>query len=131
MPRGGSRPGAGRKPNLKAAVKPAAAELPKTDAEGYKSDPAWPFGQERPPEPPAAPDLSSLTPLDYLLSVMRDTGVEEKTRIQAAQLAAPYVHVKKGDVGKKEQKQGAAEKAAGKYATAAPPRLAATGGKRV
>lgn len=126
MPRGGARPGAGRKPNPKPAAK-VPVEKPETDADGFKTDPAWPFGQAR----PSAPDLSALMPLDYLLSVMRDVGADEKTRIQAAQLAAPYIHAKKDAAGKKEQRQGAAEKAAGKFAPAAPPRLAATGGKRL
>ncbi len=35
---------------------------------------------------------SGLTPLDYLLRVMRDEGGEAHTRLEAARAAAPYVH---------------------------------------
>lgn len=117
MPRGGARPNAGRKPSKTKADKPA-----KVTAEGFKSDPGWPFGQEIPPEPPAATDLTELSPLDYLLSVMRDEGEEKARRMQAASLAAPYVHAKKGEGGKKEEAADKAKKAAGgKFAAAAPP----------
>lgn len=119
MPRGGARPGAGRPKKAPAAEpakkraprKPAAA--PAVDAEGFKTDPAWPFGQQRPPEPPPAEDLSNLQPLDYLLGVMRDPEEDKGRRMQAATLAAPYCHPKKGEAGKKAEKQVAAEKAGG------------------
>lgn len=35
---------------------------------------------------------SGLTPLDYLLSVMRDTSEALEARLEAAKAAAPYVH---------------------------------------
>lgn len=35
---------------------------------------------------------SGLTPLDYLLSILRDTQKGEDVRIDAAKAAAPYVH---------------------------------------
>lgn len=134
MPRGGSRPGAGR-PKKQAAVpdapaKPAAKKQapPKVDAEGYKTDPNWPFGKQG-EEPP--PDLSDLMPLDYLLEVMRDYTEERGRRMQAATLAAPYCHPKKGESGKKDEKSAAAKKVASKFAPAAPPRLAAANGKKV
>lgn len=116
MPRGGARPNAGRKPKKPAADRPA-----KVDSEGFKADPSWPFGQERPAEPEAPPDLSALTPLDYLLSVMRDDSEEKVRRMQAASLAAPYVHAKKGEGGKKDEKAEAAKKVASKFTAAAPP----------
>lgn len=40
----------------------------------------------------AAIEASGLTPLDYLLSVMRDEDGEPSQRIDAAKAAAPYVH---------------------------------------
>jgi hypothetical protein len=43
----------------------------------------------------------------------------------------PYVHSKKGEGGKKERKQEAAAKVAGRFAPAAPPKLAAVGGKKI
>nr|WP_297526969.1 hypothetical protein [uncultured Roseateles sp.] len=136
MPRGGARPGAGRKPK----PKPKVAGF--TDGSGQKTPDApdgWPFGTEPPPAPPPPPpaeprphkDLSELTPLDFLLEVMRDDMEDKRLRIQAAQLAAPYVHTKKGDVGKKEQQKEAAGKVAGRFSAGAPPRLAAAGGKKL
>ena len=50
-------------------------------------------------------------PLEYLLSVVRDPGADEKIRIQAASIAAPYCHAKKGEAGGK--KEAANEKAKG------------------
>jgi hypothetical protein len=37
---------------------------------------------------------SGLTPLDYLLGLLRDEGQNQDTRIDAAKAAAPYVHAK-------------------------------------
>lgn len=37
---------------------------------------------------------SGLTPLDFMLSVLRDEGRDYDTRIDAAKAAAPYVHPK-------------------------------------
>jgi hypothetical protein len=42
----------------------------------------------------AAIEASGLTPLDYLLLVMRDGEAERHTRLDAAKAAAPYVHAK-------------------------------------
>ena len=131
MPRGGARPGAGRpKKQTAAPAKPAAKKqaLPKLDAEGYKTDPNWPFGKQ---EPEAPPDLSGLMPLDFLLEVMRNPEEDKGRRMQAATLAAPYCHPKKGESGKKDEKSAAAKKVASKFAPAAPPRLAAANGKKV
>ena len=131
MPRGGARPGAGR-PRKQPAEAPAkkrasakSTNVPAVDADGYKTDPNWPFGQERPE------DLSGLMPLDYLLQVMRDPNEDRGRRMQAATLAAPYCHPKKGESGKKEQKADAAKKVAGRFTAAAPPKLVVAGGKKV
>jgi hypothetical protein len=40
----------------------------------------------------AAINVSGLTPLDYLLQVMRDEQVPTELRLDAATRAAPYVH---------------------------------------
>lgn len=136
MPRGGARPGAGRpkkqtveaKPSKKA---PAKAAPPQVDANGYKDDPKWPFGKQPPQEPEPPPDLSNLMPLDYLLEVMRDPKEERGRRMQAATLAAPYCHPKKGEAGKKEEKAAAAKKIASRFSPAAPPKLVAANGQKV
>ena len=41
------------------------------------------------------------TPLDYLLSVMRNVGADEAQRIDCAKAAAPYVHSKLSSVDAK------------------------------
>lgn len=71
MPKGGARPGAGRK---KGAPNKASA---KREAEVK---------------------ASGITPLDYLLEIMRDDKSEKGVRLDAAKAAAPYVHPKLSSV---------------------------------
>lgn len=49
-------------------------------------------------ETQAAVAASGLTPLEYMLSVMRDVGEDSPRRLAAAQAAAPYVHAKLSSV---------------------------------
>lgn len=120
MARGGARPGSGRKATgLAKPKKPKAEAAPVAfSADGVKTKdapPSWPFGVE--PE-----SLSELTPLQYLLSVVRDVGADERVRIQAASIAAPFMHAKVGEAGKKDEKGAAAKRVgAGKFAASAPP----------
>lgn len=67
MIHGGKRQGAGRKPGSVTKKTREAAE--KAAAAG-------------------------LTPLDYMLSLLRDEGQEQEKRMWAAEKAAPYVHAK-------------------------------------
>lgn len=71
MPRGGSRPSAGR---------PKGARNKKTL------------------EQSAAIEASGLTPLAYLTSVYQNPAADEARRIDAAKAAAPYVHAKLSQV---------------------------------
>lgn len=72
-------------------------------------------------EPPLADGKS---PLEYMLSVMRDPDADEIRRDKMAVAAAPFVHGKIGEGGKKDEKQRAAKNAGGgKFAQAAPPKL--------
>lgn len=71
MPAGGKRPGSGR---------PKGARNVKT------------IEQEK------AVRESGLTPLDYMLSVMRNEDNELGVRLDAANKAAPYVHAKLASV---------------------------------
>jgi len=65
MPRGGPRPNSGRKPGSK--VKALAKHAIKASKEG-------------------------ITPLDYLLNVLRDEKQPHDERFDAAKAAAPYMH---------------------------------------
>jgi len=69
--KGGARPGSGRK----------------------KGSPNKVTAEKR-----AAIAASGLTPLDYMLTVMRDETEEVQRRLSAAQSAAPYVHAKLSSV---------------------------------
>jgi len=64
---GGARPGSGRKPGS-----PNKATQEQRDAVA----------------------ASGLTPLDYMLKVMRDAGADEAKRLDAAKAAAPYCHAR-------------------------------------
>jgi len=79
-----------------------------------------------PPAPPGKiQDTSNMSPMDYLLGIMHDERVEPARRLQAAAKLLPYMCVKPGAKGKKEERLAAGEKAAsGKFATPSPPRLA-------
>ena len=105
MARGGYRAGAGR-PKKEAGKPPAMMN----DAAAHKP----------------RKSLGGMTPLEYMLDVMNDDEVDPSRRDRMAMAAAPFVHVRASDVapGKKEQKQAAAEKAAGKFSPRGGPRLA-------
>lgn len=79
MPRGGKRAGAGRK---KGALTKRTQEV-------------------------AAQALADgLTPLDYMLQVMRDPAEDRAVRLDAAKAAAPYVHPRLSSVDHKGNDDG-------------------------
>lgn len=150
MPRGGSRLNAGRKPDpnsarqkkLAARAEKAALGRGLTMPDGTKSPEApegWPFGTEAPAQPPAAAQVvaevdkdaddgltdaerAGLSPLEYLLAIMRSPEASKSARMQAAIQAAPYVHARVAPAAKKDAKKDAATKAAGgRFAAAAAP----------
>lgn len=104
MPRGGSRPGAGRKKALvKGEPRPANVQM---TVEAPVGDAV----------------VSAKSPLQYMLDVMNDPGADERLRSQMAVAAAPYLHAKKGEGGKKDEVAGKAKQAAvGRFKPAAPP----------
>ena len=109
---GGKRKGAGRKPKHEGALE-APADAPQDDAPKGLNVPQ---GKE---------------PLEFLRAVMDDPLADPKLRVRAAIAAAQYVHAKKGEGGKKDERQAAAEKAGkGKFAPPTGPKLAfVNGGK--
>lgn len=54
-------------------------------------------------------------PKDFLAAVMNDAGEDVKLRVDAAKALMPYIHAKPGEKGKKQERQEAAEKAAGRF----------------
>jgi hypothetical protein len=72
----------------------------------------------------AAVASAGQTPLEYLLAVMNDPDADHARRDRAASVAAPFLHPRAGEAGKKGERQEAADRAGrGKFAPAAPPRL--------
>lgn len=60
-----------------------------------------------------------------MLAVIRDPLADQERKDRLAIAAAPFMHAKVGDAGKKEAKAGAAKKASsGRFASAAPPKAA-------
>lgn len=96
---GGKRPGAGRPPGAIPRVRPED------------------FGRH----------AGDLTPLEYMLAVMRDPEAHPIRRDEMAKSAAQYMHAKPSadeQPGKKEQRrQVAAERTTGRYAPPPPPKL--------
>lgn len=77
MPRGGARPGAGRKPK------------PKTEAERTARQNAKQKNEQM-----VEAAFDDLTPLEYMLNRMRDPNVTDSVRDKMAMAAAPYIHSK-------------------------------------
>ena len=71
---------------------------------------------------------ADITPLEYMLAVMRDPAAPTARRDRMAALAAPYCHARATDAaaGKKAQRQEQADEASssGKFAVRAGPHLA-------
>lgn len=91
-------------------------------------------GAGRPKKEPVVLTLSAVydEPEKFLKAVMNDSGTEAKLRVDAAKalLSAQVRRAENG--GKKEAKAAAAKTAgAGKFASAAPPKLVAAGGRAV
>lgn len=61
------------------------------------------------------PDLAKMftDPMDFLRSMMNDVESDTKLRVEAAKTLMPYVHPKKGEVGKKDAAAEKAKEAAG------------------
>lgn len=64
---------------------------------------------------------ASTQPLEYMLKVMRDPNTDAFLRAKMAVAAAPYVHAKLGEQGKKEKKDEAAKKLSSRFGASAPP----------
>ena len=147
---GGARPGAGRKkkqpvpltaagtpevppmvaeaPAKKTARRGPAVELePQPHGGGLKRSRAVP---EPLPDALAGVGEDGFDPRPALEQVAMGLLEPSPAQMKALVALMPYVHTKRGEGGKKEQKQEAAQKVASRFAPAAPPRLVAVGGKK-
>ncbi|WP_186191119.1 terminase small subunit [Burkholderia gladioli] len=87
-------------------------------------------------QPPPDFDPYSVTnftdPKAFLIAAMNDGRTEPKLRVDAAKALLPFMHQKLGEGGKKDAQKDAAKKAGGgRFASAAPPKLVASGGKKI
>lgn len=123
---GGARPGAGRKPKVaspaeaaksaNAKAKPKAASSVAVNLEAQPHGGALKRSKDQPVE---QADQDMLTLLQNIaLGKTAATAIQ----VRAAVAAVQYTHAKKGDGGKKEERQKAAEKVGGRFAPTAPPR---------
>lgn len=128
MPRGGPRPGAGRPKGSTSKGKKASA--PKAGAKKTKVKASRQVSVVPPGQPPKDDVLegevlpAKMTPLEYMLHVMNNPHAEGERRDRMAVAAAPYVHGKMGEQGKKAAKDAAAAAVGGgsRFASAPPPR---------
>jgi phage terminase small subunit len=90
-----------------ATVKPPAPEL---DESGEES--SFDFSKA----------MTFTDPKAFLIATMNDYDADAKLRVDAAKALMPFIHPRKGEGGKKEEKEDAAKKAAkGKFGAATPP----------
>lgn len=101
---GGARPGAGRPRKQPVEIAPEVAQVD--------------HGEPLDPRPTL--ELIALGHMEVSAQQMK-----------ALLALLPYTNTKKGEGGKKEQRQDEAKKVAGRFAPAAAPRLVAAGGKAV
>jgi phage terminase small subunit len=63
-------------------------------------------------------------PKEFLLIVMNNMSLDDRLRIDAAKALMPFMHTKRGEGGKKDERQEAAKNAGrGKFQATAAPRL--------
>jgi hypothetical protein len=110
MARGGYRPGAGRPPGT---------------TKGQDDDVSGSIHDDSAGDP-CASDLEPVerTPLEYMLKVMNDTTADATRRDRMAIAAAPFVHGKIPEGGKKDAQRDAAQAAvSGKFRPDESPKL--------
>jgi len=81
-------------------------------------------GAGRPRKPPRllTDTPIHLDPADFLMDLMNNASIDLDLRVTAAKVLMPFTHERAGEVGKKEQQQAEAKKAAvGRYAPSPPP----------
>ncbi len=87
-------------------------------------------GAGRPRKPPEVAVHED--PLAFLKAVWKGEIDASPAQVRAATAALPFVHRKLGEGGKKDQQNEAAKRSAtGRFSTAAPPKLVASGGVKI
>jgi len=100
MPRGGYRPGAGRPKGSKTKCK----------------------GAETVTGSRVSANSENLTPLEFMLRIMRDPSEDADRRARMAIAAAPFCHARKGEgSGKTDKAERARVAGSGKFSPSKPP----------
>ena len=122
MPRGGWRPNAGRKAKK---LDESGVVLSEKKAKKLEKPVKSTKTTEKaviPADIAVASIRENKTPIEYMLDVMNDPKADNERRDRMAMAAAPFIHKKAGDAGKKDERGDAARKAvAGKFQPGAPP----------
>jgi phage terminase small subunit len=146
MPRGGYRPGSGRKKGSKDKPRESIAFILKareladfylgmvsrakqgvkpsvSDKEKLNYLIAEMAGKITEKDKPGEIKAEDHLPLDYMLKVMNDPLEDKELRARMAQAAAPYCHDRKGEgKGKKDEREEKAKRAGeGKFSPSKPP----------
>lgn len=115
------------KADVKAAVKTKAAKAPAGVAKHVsevagRAISAPSAHPEELDEEPFPSGRKYTDPKDYLLDDMNDPNLDRKDRRDAAKALMPFLHPRKGEGGKKEEKENAAKTASkGKFGASPPP----------
>lgn len=98
--------------NANAVAKPAKAKSPTQDLDESGEDSTFDFSKA----------MTFTDPKAFLIATMNDYDADAKLRVDAAKALMPFIHPRKGEGGKKEEKENAAKTASkGKFGAAPPP----------
>ncbi|MCP1419909.1 phage terminase small subunit [Pseudomonas laurylsulfativorans] len=98
--------------NVKAGPKPVSEKPQAEDLARGDAESSFDFSKA----------MTFTDPKAFLIATMNDYDADAKLRVDAAKALMPFIHPRKGEGGKKEEKEDAAKKAAkGKFGAATPP----------
>lgn len=98
--------------NVNAVAKPAKAKPPAQDSDESGEESTFDFSKA----------MTFTDPKAFLIATMNDYDADAKLRVDAAKALMPFIHPRKGEGGKKEEKESAAKTASkGKFGAAPPP----------
>ncbi|VVP78620.1 terminase small subunit [Pseudomonas fluorescens] len=98
--------------NVNAVSKPPKTKPPTQDLDESGEDSTFDFSKA----------MTFTDPKAFLIATMNDYDADAKLRVDAAKALMPFIHPRKGEGGKKEEKENAAKTASkGKFGAAPPP----------
>ncbi|MNG13546.1 hypothetical protein D3C84_972310 [compost metagenome] len=98
--------------NVKAVAKPGSKKPPAQDLDENGEESTFDFSKA----------MTFTDPKAFLIATMNDYDADAKLRVDAAKALMPFIHPRKGEGGKKEEKEHAAKTASkGKFGAAPPP----------